>query len=321
MGHPTELLPNGDFESVSFWVLNSFAFYSTAAGAPWRNSTAMHLQAIDHSILGVLEGQLRGTTTGPTLLTGVEYLLRGRVVAQVNSGDATLRLRIAGAEVATWKASTLPVRGSGEDHLLFEHRFTPAGDDPEIRFDGDGDTGPDSVCHFYLDALSVVEFEEVLLLGLQRNIRDKMILDLQDVTTGNGFSMTLAEVLTAPKKVDLLVTPAVGIAPGTGGQSDRTSISGEMESRVFFQLQAVFSADAPADEVHDGLDDMRNAIERSGTSGSGPTGQSNICTLAGVLDAIVADWEEVPLDEEARTSWGIWTAEVEVRYVYTGGNL
>ncbi|RMF18883.1 MAG: hypothetical protein D6760_13540 [Deltaproteobacteria bacterium] len=161
-------------------------------------------------------------------------------------------------------------------------------------------------CQFSLDDCGIA------LMAITQQIRDALVSDLQQITTGNGYSTTLVEVGREPKRITEARAPAVYIAPGEGGTSELETISSGMGSAVQrFTLQMIVRSATPNQDMDNLLDDVRNAIERSGSA---------VLALSDVVTAAVTGWTETVTEPDIALDTYYREATVEVTYLYRRGS-
>lgn len=143
-------------------------------------------------------------------------------------------------------------------------------------------------------------------------LKDALITDLNDVTTANGYSQTVAEVSREPIRFDEVKVPHISIVPGDGGSAAPETLTNRIgAAEQEWTLQLVLRTTTPNEDMDDFLDDVRNVIERS-------TG--NLGSTAGVILAAVSSWTGTITAEEIHQNTYYREATVSVQYEYTRGS-
>ena len=148
-------------------------------------------------------------------------------------------------------------------------------------------------------------------------IRNALITDFGDITTGNGYSVTLAEISEDPKRPDEMLRPGVCLYSGEAGTVERETNSGRINTSFHDYVVQMVAVTATPNETLDNMtDDVRNVVELSTSAvlnaSTGP---------AAVIDVNVTNISPVLTDtnaNEERTFVRILT--VEVQYEYTRGS-
>lgn len=139
-------------------------------------------------------------------------------------------------------------------------------------------------------------------------LRAALVEDLADISTGNGFSVTLTEVGTDPKVVSEVAAPAVWVSAGAGATADVSQLGNVTGTAAqSFALELLAGSKTELDNL---TDDVRNAIERS-TSALG--------NVSGVEYWGVSEWTEPMTSEDVAQRKWVRGATVTVRYLFTRG--
>lgn len=150
-------------------------------------------------------------------------------------------------------------------------------------------------------------------MGKTLTLRDALVTDLNQITTGNGYAMTLVEVSREPKPPEELGTPGVAITGGRGGVSDAETL-GNRDGLALqeFQLDLVVNEDNGDQALDNLLDAVRDAIERTGGA---------MLTSPRVEMVTVTEWTESRTERGIHHNLHVRSATVEARYLYTRGDL
>lgn len=154
--------------------------------------------------------------------------------------------------------------------------------------------------------------------GLSLTLTTAVVDDLKDVTVGNGFRRTLARVDRGIAiEIRKAMTPHVGVLLGGFGGNGIDASPTEMTSTIELSthrvgLRVIVRGDDPDGELHEVLDDVRNAIER---------GDSHVHQVAGVIDATVVSAQPFHTSEDLASGFAAAEAVVEIRHEYERGNL
>lgn len=139
-------------------------------------------------------------------------------------------------------------------------------------------------------------------------LRAALIEDLADISTANGFSVTLTEVGTEPKVVSEVSAPAVWVSAGAGATADISQLGNVTGTAAqSFALELLAGSKTELDNL---TDDVRNAIERS---------TSAIGNVSGVEYWGVSEWTDPMTSEDVAQRKWVRGATVTVRYLFTRG--
>ena len=245
-----------------------------------------------------------------TTVPGIAYDLSAWV--KLDAGD-TVPIVLAvrnPANAAAEELDTLdPADASGEWEEL-SGSFVATGTTAafQVRADWGALTGPST--EWLIDDTGARD------VAITANIRDAVKSDLEDITTANGFSITVQTVSSEPLDVDTAQKPVIYVRPGTGGTADEDVADRTLGNRAAFGTQsfslAVFvQSTTPLADLDALTDDIRNAIERT---------TSATMVLAGVIDVIVTDWDETLAAADAVNNLFFRRINVSVGYEYTRGS-
>ncbi len=144
-------------------------------------------------------------------------------------------------------------------------------------------------------------------------LRDALFDDLNGYT---AYTLRPRQILTLPTDESEFRKPAISLATGAGGRSEREEL-GPGTQLVVQQFNLVLWVDGnnPVQELDNLLDDVRNLLEVT----TGTLISSNSSTY-GVEDVNVISWSE-PLTGEGIAA-GVYfrVVTVEVRYVHRRGS-
>lgn len=157
----------------------------------------------------------------------------------------------------------------------------------------------------------VVDDVEVESMAITAQIRAAVIDDLKYISTANGFSATLSEVASEPKRIDDIRTPGVALTDSPGGGSQPEGLGNQKAAGTQrITVRMVVHSSTPCVDLDNLLDDVRNAVERSG---------SYCSAVSGVYLVGVEEWTEVKTDREISEQFYTRDATIVVNYIWQRG--
>ncbi len=185
--------------------------------------------------------------------------------------------------------------------------FTATGASVEIWLANgyDADSDPLSTNAWLFDDLEFIEMAKTA------QIKAALVDDLEQISTANGYTFTVAEVGTEPKRVDEARFPGLYLIPGAGGSANIEELgnrAGYATQR--YGVQLFVRSTTPNTDMDNLLDDVRNAVERSA---------GNLMGISGVEYAGVSQWSEVVTEGDINEHVYYRELVVEIRYEFTRG--
>jgi hypothetical protein len=154
---------------------------------------------------------------------------------------------------------------------------------------------------WYVDDVVVTE------MAITKTITDAVKADLDDISQANGFALDVARVTTDDDDIYKVPTPGIIWRPAGSGDSEKVSMGGK---NATVQRYALELAARSIDDLHNLLDDVRNAVERSVADGG------NTIATAGILKVMVGEWTGY---EYADNRW-VMACMIDVTYDYLAGS-
>jgi len=164
-----------------------------------------------------------------------------------------------------------------------------------------------------LDDVELWEEDEAEMV--LREITAAVVEDLESVTALNSYATDVKEVTTEPKDIMLLRTPGIVLRAFGAGDAEEETIGNRRRSAIQrYAAGLVIISNDPDGAIHDFLDDVSNAIEKS---------TSNVMTQAGtnytVESAKVTDWSPVQASKDLTNYKARMALVIEVGFIYTPG--
>jgi hypothetical protein len=314
--YPVDILTNGGFESATpppvVVIPTHVAITNVPPPAAYEGS---YKCALFRSGTGLSQKQGGVRWASLDLTVGYEYTIRIYATPDATASGGPLNGQLEITLESGFVESSAYVHTSNVDNDAWEEivigPYVATGAVGALYVEcGTVDLGSSDAGLWFVDNVRLMEVDPV---GMTNDVRSAIVADAEDITTGNGYSMTVVEVGVEPKPIELVKAPAIFLVPGEGGDSDPATLTnrkGVATQRVVLQL-LVRSATPHAD-VENLLDDVRNVIERS---------DSNVGALPAVRKITVSEWTEVVTQGEIHNQWGLIEAVVTVEYLYTRGSV
>lgn len=149
-------------------------------------------------------------------------------------------------------------------------------------------------------------------MAILSTIRTALASDLAQITTGNGYSLTVAQVYTEPKRVAEMLKPGIYIAPDESTEAEIDTLTNRIGAAVqTYTVVIVANTRTPNATMDNFSDDVRNAVERS-------TG--SLQTTAGVYNVVVSEIGSVLVDADTAQDDYLRVIKLTIEYEYTRGS-